>query len=198
MGLGLKREGKGRGIGNGKNCALHRVLYIHICRDLCVLRVTAEREMTHNFNFFLTWPNWLHKTDKIDKKGQMIRLWVLNITKFTIKHRMKTVSHTLTLTCRQPSALVALSFAFISDSVFKFCSVHFIGYNFQSTFRLRFCLEIISFFKNSFFLLEVSREAQRLILNTLLVARIFCCCFAQFPAPGWWTPQHTHFVSGYF
>ncbi len=56
---------------------------------------------------------------------------------------------TLTLTHRQPSALVALSFAFVSDFVFKFCSVHFIGYNFHSTSRLRFRLEIISIFPNS-------------------------------------------------
>jgi hypothetical protein len=30
--------------------------------------------------------------------------------------------------------LVALSFAFVSDFVLKFCSVHYIGYNFHSTF----------------------------------------------------------------
>ncbi len=47
---------------------------------------------------------------------------------------------TLTLTLRQPSALVALSFAFESDFVLKFCSVHSIGYNFHSTFSLEILL----------------------------------------------------------
>ncbi len=41
---------------------------------------------------------------------------------------------TLTLTRRQPSALVALSFAFINDFVLRFHSVHSIGYNFHSIF----------------------------------------------------------------
>ncbi len=41
---------------------------------------------------------------------------------------------TLTLTRRQPSELVALSFAFVNDFVLRFHSVHSIGYNFQSIF----------------------------------------------------------------
>ncbi len=81
---------------------------------------------------------------------------------------------TLTLTRRQTSEPVALPFDFVSDFVLKFCSVHSIGYNFHSTFCLRFRLEINSFFSNSFFLLEVSRELpQRLTLNTSLVTHIF-------------------------
>jgi hypothetical protein len=43
---------------------------------------------------------------------------------------------TLTLTRWQLSAPVALSFAFVSDFVLKFCSVHSIGYSFHSTFSL--------------------------------------------------------------
>jgi hypothetical protein len=106
---------------------------------------------------------------------------------------------TLTLTRRKPSALVTLSFAFISDTVFKFCSVLCISYNFHSTFRLRFCLELISFFPNSVFLLEVGRELpQRSIFEHITGCSYFRCCFAQIPAPGWRTPHHTYFVSGYF
>ncbi len=58
---------------------------------------------------------------------------------------------TPTLTRRQSSALVALSPAFVSYFCFKFRSVHSIGYNFHSTFRLRFRSEINSFFPNSVF-----------------------------------------------
>jgi hypothetical protein len=50
-----------------------------------------------------------------------------------------------TLTHRHPSAPVALSSAFVSDFCLKFYSVHFIGYNFHSTFRLQFHSEINSF-----------------------------------------------------
>jgi hypothetical protein len=90
---------------------------------------------------------------------------------------------TLTLTRQQPSALNALYFAFIVDSVFKFCSVNFIGYNFHSTFCLQFC----SIFPNSVFLLEVSRELpQRSILNTLPIARIFLLLFCAVTSP--WLP----------
>jgi hypothetical protein len=56
-----------------------------------------------------------------------------------------------TITRQQPSALVTLPSAFVSDFCFKFCSVHSIGYNFHSTFCSQFCLEINSFFPNSFF-----------------------------------------------
>jgi hypothetical protein len=55
------------------------------------------------------------------------------------------------ITRSQFSAIVALSPAFISDFCFKFYSVHSIGYNFHSTFRLRFRLEINSFSPNSVF-----------------------------------------------
>jgi hypothetical protein len=106
---------------------------------------------------------------------------------------------TLTFTHCQPSALVALSFTFVSDSVFKFYSVHFIGYNFHSTFRLQFHLEIISFFPNSVFLLEVSRELpQCSILNTLPIASIFSLLLCAVSSP--WLPdtQLTNLVSGYF
>ncbi len=81
---------------------------------------------------------------------------------------------TLTLTCRQSSALVALSPPFVSDFCFKFCSVHSIGYNFHSTFHLRFRLEINSFLSKFSFLLEVSKELPlRSTLNTFFVALSF-------------------------
>ncbi len=36
------------------------------------------------------------------------------------------------------------------------------------------------------------QRATTTLLNTLLVPRIFRCCFAQLPAPSWQTPQHTY------
>jgi hypothetical protein len=74
---------------------------------------------------------------------------------------------TLTHTCRQPSAPVALSFTFVSDFVFKFYSVHFIGYNFHSTFRL----EIISFIPNSVFSVGSKQRA-----TTMLDFEHVTCC----------------------
>ncbi len=73
---------------------------------------------------------------------------------------------TLTITHWQPSALVALSFAFVSD------------------FVSRFRLEINNFFSNSFFLLEVSRELpQCSTLNTHSLFVFFHCSFEQFSTP---------------
>jgi hypothetical protein len=84
---------------------------------------------------------------------------------------------TPTLTHRQSSALVALSPAFVSDFCFNFRSVHSIGYNFHSTFHLRFRLEVKSFFPKFSFLLEVSRELpQRSTLNTFFRCSQFSRC----------------------
>jgi hypothetical protein len=55
------------------------------------------------------------------------------------------------------------------------------SYNFHSTFRLRFCLEIISFFPNSVFLLEEAESYHNAqFLNTLLVAHIFVVILHRF------------------
>ncbi len=54
----------------------------------------------------------------------------------------------------------------------KFCSVHFIGYNFQIAFRLRFCLEIINLFLN--FVHSVGSWQKR--ANTALNFEHVTCC----------------------
>ncbi len=78
--------------------------------------------------------------------------------------------------------LVALSPAFVSDFCFKFHSVQSIGYNFHSTFHLRFRSESNSSLSKFSFLLEVSRELlQRSTLNTFFRCFQFSrCSFAQF------------------
>ncbi len=78
-----------------------------------------------------------------------------------------------------------LYFAFIVDSVFKFFSINFIGYNFHSTAIL---LKNRQLFLNLVFLLEVSRELpQRSILNTLPITRIFSLLFCAVTSP--WLPD---------
>jgi hypothetical protein len=74
------------------------------------------------------------------------------------------------------SASRSLSHAFVSDFLFQVCSVHSIGYNFHSTFCLRFRLEINNFSK-LIFLLEVSRELpQCSTLNTFFHCSQFFSC----------------------
>ncbi len=75
---------------------------------------------------------------------------------------------TPTLTRRQSSALVTLSPAVVSDFCFKFCSVHSIGYNFHSTFHLRFYLKI-----NSFFQIHLSVESKQRATTTLDFEHVF-------------------------
>ncbi len=100
-----------------------------------------------------------------------IRLYLLHCTLYCC-----------TLTRRQSSVLVALSPAFVSDFCFKFCSVHSIGYNFHSTFHLRFRLEINSFF----FPIQFSVGSKQRATTTLDFEHVFrCshfsrCSFAQF------------------
>ncbi len=88
-----------------------------------------------------------------------------------------------TLTRRQIQAQVALSLAFVSDfCCCKFYSVHFIGYNLASAFRLRFLLEIYKLLFCSFcWKLAVATTA----LNFEHVRRPYICVllsvfFAQF------------------
>ncbi len=89
---------------------------------------------------------------------------------------------TLTLTRWQSSALVTLSPAFVSDFCFMSCSVHSIGYNFHSTFHLRFRLEINSLF----FQIQFSVGSKQRAITTLDFEHVFrCsqfsrCSFAQF------------------
>ncbi len=88
-----------------------------------------------------------------------------------------------TLTRRQPSAPVTLSSAFVIYFCFKFCSVHSIGYNFHSSFRLQFRSEINIFPNSFFFLLEVSRElSQCLTLNTSLIALVVLASTTRYMA----------------
>ncbi len=77
--------------------------------------------------------------------------------------------------------------------VLKFCSVHFIGYNVHSTPCLLFRLEIINLFPKFVRSVGSKQRATTTLdfLNMSLVAHIFCCCFAQFPALNWQTFQHT-------
>ncbi len=73
-----------------------------------------------------------------------------------------------TLTHQQSSALVALSPVFVCDFCFKFCSVHSIGYNFHSTFCLRFRLEI-----NSILQIHFSAGSKQRATTTLDFEHIF-------------------------
>ncbi len=82
---------------------------------------------------------------------------------------------TPTLTHQQSSALVALSPAFISD----FCSVHSIGYNFHSTFRLRFHLEINSFSPNSVFCWKQRATTTLDFEHVFRCSQFSRCSFAQ-------------------
>jgi hypothetical protein len=92
---------------------------------------------------------------------------------------------TLTLTRWQPSVLVALSFAFVSDSVFKFYSVNCIGYNFYSTFSLAISLRNHQLFPKFSLSVGSKQRATTMLnfLNTLLVARIFIVVLRKFQPP---------------
>ncbi len=59
---------------------------------------------------------------------------------------------TLTLTCRQLSAPVASSSAFVSDFMLKFCSVDSNAYNFHSIFSLAISFRNQQFFQKPVFL----------------------------------------------
>ncbi len=88
---------------------------------------------------------------------------------------------TLTLTCRQPSAPVALSFAFVSDFVSKSRSVHSIDYNFHSTFALAISFRNQQFLFKFIFLLEVSRKTTTLDFEHVtryLYFSLFSCAVA--------------------
>jgi hypothetical protein len=76
-----------------------------------------------------------------------------------------------TLTRRQPSALVALSSAFVSDSLFQVlqCTLQWLQLSQHFSLAISFINQ--QFFSKFIFLLEVSRELpQRSTLNTLPVA----------------------------
>jgi hypothetical protein len=85
-----------------------------------------------------------------------------------------------TLTHWQPSALVALSFAFVGDFVLKFCSIHSVSYSFHTTFSL-----VISLRNHQLFSVG-SKQRATTMLDLEHVTRcsyFFRCSFAQFSTP---------------
>ncbi len=81
--------------------------------------------------------------------------------------------YTHTHTSAVISARRSLSPASVSDFCFKCCSVHFIGYNFHSTFCLRFRLEINSFLQIQFSVGSKQRATTMLDFEHVFVALSF-------------------------